>query len=94
MMNPEDTVALLQICDLAKQWPKLNSVHDLAMAQLIEANDEAKDWLVKRADEKAKAAAEAKAKAEAEAKAESDARTAAAAQPQAVPASTVDRRPE
>ena len=70
-MSDTSPLELLQICDLAKQWPNLQALHDLAMADLVSANDDAKTELVKRAAAKAKAAADA----------------AAATAPKAVPAS-------
>jgi hypothetical protein len=65
----DNTLALLQVCDLAKQWPRLQAVHDLAMADLLTANEEAKAELVKRADAKAEAEADAQAKVDAAQKA-------------------------
>ena len=68
----ENTLMLLQICDLAKQWPNLKSIHDLAMQDLMAQADEAQDEINKRAEEAAKKVADAKAKADAEAKAIAD----------------------
>ena len=87
-MSDKDVLPLLQICDLAKQWPNLKPIHDLAMAELVDAAVEAQDELDKRAEAAAKAEAEAKAKADAKAKAEADKQAAAdtAGKPKSIPA--------
>lgn len=72
MSDSGTPLQLLQVCDLAKQWPTLGAIHDLAMADLVKMNDDAKAELAKRAEVKAKADAEAAAKAAAEAKARAD----------------------
>lgn len=59
---------LLKICDLVKQWPTLQAIHDITMAELVDMNEDAKGELAKRAEAKAKAKAEADAKAAADAK--------------------------
>lgn len=81
MSVPYDrAVTLLKTADLAKQWPNLRALHDLAMAELVDMASNAADDLAaiakKRADEEAKAAAEAQAKAVARAKADEQARAA------------------
>ncbi len=76
-MSDASPLQLLQICDLAKQWPTLTALHDVAMADLVKANDDAKAELAKRAEAKAKADAEAAAKKAAEAKALADKQKAA-----------------
>ena len=74
--TPFQVHTLLRVADLAKQWPHLRSVHDLAMSDLAVHEAHAKEELVKRAEVKAKAEAEVKAKADAKAKAEADAEAA------------------
>ena len=68
-----DPTVLLGIIDKARQWPNLQSLHDLAMDDLKRLNDDAKVELDKRAAAAAKVAADAQAKADAEAKAKADA---------------------
>ena len=68
-----NVVELLDIVNKARQWPNLKALHDLAMADLVAANDEATTELAKRADAAAKAKAEADAKAAAEAAAKAEA---------------------
>lgn len=54
---------LLNVVDKARNWPELRGIHDMAMAELKKANEEANKELAARAeDAKAKAAEEAKAK--------------------------------
>ena len=65
-MSDTSVLELLRIADLANQWPNLKPLHDLAMDDLVEANEGAKKELVKRTEAKAKAKAEADAKAAAE----------------------------
>lgn len=71
-MSEASSLQLLQICDLAKQWPNLQALHDVAMADLVAMNEDAKAELAKRAKVKAEkeaaeqAAAAAKVKAAAE----------------------------
>ena len=89
---------LLQIADLAKQWPNLRPLHDSAMAQLMDMVPDAQKDLDARAQEKAKAEAEAEAKRQAAIKeqADKDAAALAAGKPKVIPAtdpSLVDRRP-
>lgn len=74
--TPDQVHTLLRVADLAKQWPHLRSVHDLAMSDLAVHEAHAKEELAKRAEVKAKAEAEVKAKADAKAKAEADAEAA------------------
>jgi peptidoglycan hydrolase CwlO-like protein len=73
-VNYDKVYRLLKIVDLAKNWPNLREIHDLAMLDLEGINKETKAELERRrktlAEEKAKAEAEAKAKATATAKAE------------------------
>lgn len=90
-MNVQETWMLLQIADLAKQWPNLKVIHDLAMAELEDMVVEAKDELDKRAEAKAKTAADAQAKIDATAKtaADKEAKASEAAKPRAVPAPTL-----
>lgn len=91
--TPDQVHTLLRVADLAKQWPHLRSVHDLAMSDLAVHEAHAKEELAKRAEVKAKAEAEAKAKADAKAKAEADAeeaREAKAAAP--VPVAPISQR--
>lgn len=99
-MSDNSPLPLLQICDLAKQWPNLQALHDIAMADLVRMNADAQVELAKRADAKAKADAEEMAKAAAKVKADADmqaavdakaeaerkARLAAATGPKVVPA--------
>lgn len=76
-MSDNNVLELLQICDLAKNWPHLRSIHDVAMGDLAKFVEEAKAELEKRAaDLKAKAEAEA-AKIAAALKAETDKQKAA-----------------
>lgn len=35
-MKADEVLTLLEICDLAKQWPNLKHIHDAAMKQLSE----------------------------------------------------------
>lgn len=56
MSDTPDVLNWLKICDLAKQWPNLKGVHDLAMKQLMKATQDAEKQL---ADEKAATAAAA-----------------------------------
>lgn len=77
-MDQATVVTQLKICDLAKQWPALQAIHDLAMAELLKANVDAKIELTKRAE--AKAANDAKLKAQADAKAADEAAAAAKAE--------------
>lgn len=72
-MNTDGILQLLQIMDLAKQWPQLQAIHDISMAQLVDANEKAAVELKAIAYRKAEAKAEAEAKAAAERKAEVDA---------------------
>lgn len=44
---------LLTVCNLAKDWPNLKKIHDAAMAELLDLNNEANDHLVERATAKA-----------------------------------------
>jgi hypothetical protein len=71
-VNHDKVYRLLKIVDLAKNWPNLREIHDLAMLDLEGINKETKAELERRrktlAEEKAKA--DAKAKATATAKAE------------------------
>lgn len=60
-MDEPRTLMLLQLMDLAKQWPTLGAIHDLAMSELNATNDEAKLELVERAKAKAQKEAEANA---------------------------------
>ena len=85
-MGTNETLALLQICDLAKEWPNLKAMHDLAMDELNKLNLDAQKELARRAEVKAKEEAAAKAKAAAEAKAEAERRS--TAEPRAIPADT------
>jgi predicted Holliday junction resolvase-like endonuclease len=66
-MDHEDVLTLLKVVALAKDYPNLRALHDLAMGLLSDKAVEAQKELDKRA--KAKAEAEAKAKAEADKKA-------------------------
>lgn len=62
---------LLHICDLSKQWPKLQGLHDAAMVELTKLAEDAKAELAKAAKALAdKVQADAQAKADAEAKAQ------------------------
>lgn len=54
-------LTLLQVANTAKNWPQLQAIHDIAMQELLEENEGAKQELADRA----KAAAEKKAAAEA-----------------------------
>lgn len=54
-MSEDRTLDLLNIMDLAKQWPQLQAVHDLALAELLDLNEEAKATLSKRNEAKAQA---------------------------------------
>lgn len=65
-MNTEGILQLLQLMDLAKQWPQLQPLHDTAMAELTEASDKARVELKKKADDRIKAEATARAKLEAD----------------------------
>lgn len=38
-MNWDLVEQLLNICDTARQWPRLSKIHDLAMAELVAIND-------------------------------------------------------
>ena len=87
-MSDTSTLELLQTCDLAKQWPNLRAIHDLAMDDLMETNAAAQEEIDKRAEAKAKADAEAAAKVAAAAKAVADKQAAAdkAGKPKVIPA--------
>lgn len=61
----KDIVALLNICDLGKQWPQLRALHDVAMQDLLAANEDAKEELAARKEAADQKAAEAKAQLDA-----------------------------
>lgn len=90
------TATLLNIVDLARQWPKLQAIHDLAMAQLDDINASAAVDVAARAKAaKAKQDAIDAAKA-AEAKRLADEEVARAASANAAiarPALAPERRP-
>lgn len=99
-MNSDGILQLLQIMDLAKQWPQLQAIHDISLAQLVDANEKASVELRAIANRKAEAKAIIEAEAAAERKAEADAlvekarrdeaqqaRAAAQSQPRAIPSS-------
>lgn len=48
---------LMRIIDLARSWPSLKAIHDLAMQDLNEIVEEAEEELEKRAKEKEEEAA-------------------------------------
>lgn len=82
-------LTLLQICDLAKEWPDLKPIHDAAMAELADGGVKgARAELGRRAEVKAQAEREANQKkaAEIEANAKAQAKT----QPKPVPQRTAD----
>lgn len=94
-MEWESTVGLLQIADLAKNWPALRGLHDLAMAQLVDMNTVALAELKDRADklaaeqanvqaERASQMAKAQANEEAQVKAQEEAK--ARSMPKVIPA--------
>lgn len=76
-MDIEKVHKAINIVNLARAWPQLKDIHDLAMRVLVKENESAAEELAKiikeeydakcKADEEA--AAKAKAKADAEAKA-------------------------
>jgi hypothetical protein len=61
----ERIALLLQVANLASQWPNLNGITSLASEELVEANKE----VLKQIEEKRKKEAEERAKKIAEAKA-------------------------
>lgn len=90
----------LQIADLAKQWPQLKPVHDLALARLGDMAIESQKELDARAKAKADAEAKAEAKRVAEAKAAAEKQAAedkkaeeAKAAPKSIPAEAVQTQP-
>jgi hypothetical protein len=80
-MNEERVLLLLQICDYANQWAPLRALHDVAMMELVELAQDAKEELTRRA--------EAAARAKADAQARADAKAQAAVQPKPAPAPVV-----
>lgn len=77
-MDFEQIERLLTICNLAKGWPSLNPIHDLAMAELVDLNAEAVKELTDQRE--AKAGADKKAQADKVAEIEARAKTDAKAQ--------------
>lgn len=75
-MDEAQVLTLLKIVDLAKQWPSLNGIHNLAMAELEDIN---KDALVSLGDRAKALAASDRAKADARIKAQAKADADAAA---------------
>ena len=50
-MDKDEILNTLQIISLSKDWPNLRAIHDVAMGELFDANEEAKKTLAKWAEE-------------------------------------------